>query len=153
MNRHCWDSCAFLGWLKQEPDKVGKCRRVIEEAERGKLVIVTSTLTLGEVLWLTGKDPIPKADRMKVRQFFQHSWIVLYELDRKIAEASQDVVWDYGVKPKDAVHVATAIDADVACLETFDGPLLARSGTNGNPPLTIHEPGYGLPPTLESGHL
>jgi hypothetical protein len=75
---------------------------------------------------------------------------VLYELDRSIAEASQDVVWDYGVKPKDAVHVATAIDADAHCLETFDGPLRAKSGTIGIPPLAIHEPAMCLPPTLES---
>jgi predicted nucleic acid-binding protein len=151
VNRHYWDSRAFLGWLKQEPGKVGKCRPVIEEAERGKLVIVTSSLTLAEVLWLKGKDPIPKEDRRKVRQFFEHSWIILYDLDRKIAEASQDVVWDYGVKPKDAVHVATAIDAKVTCLETFDGPLIAKSGAIGTPPLTIHEPGTSLPPTLEAG--
>lgn len=45
-----WDSDAFLGWLKAEPDKIDECRGVIRAAENGDLRLVTSSLTLTEVI-------------------------------------------------------------------------------------------------------
>lgn len=131
MIRRYWDSCAFLGWLKGEEDKRAECQSVLEEAVSGKIEIVTSTLTLAEVLWVKKPPPaqkIAKEDRGKVRAVFESEWLVLYELDRRIAERAQDVVWDHDVQPKDAVHVATALSAEVDQLETFDGGLLDRSG-------------------------
>jgi len=49
------------------------------------------------------------ADREKIRAFFRHEWIVLVQLERGIGELAQEVVWEHGVRPKDVVHVATAI--------------------------------------------
>ena len=50
-------------------------------------------------------------------------------------------MWDHNVKPKDAVHVATALPApEVSMFNTFDGPLIGKSGLIGSPPLTIEEP-------------
>lgn len=138
--RRCWDACAFLGLLRKEQDKVEECKQVTSEAQSGKLVIVTSTLTLAEVLWVKGKAPIPAEDRETIRRFFQNRWIILRELDRATAERAQEVVWEHGVKPKDAVHVATALDAEVEQLDTFDEPLIALSGKIGNPPLEIGRP-------------
>ena len=50
-----WDSNAFLGWLAEEPDKIGHCRPVIEAAEAGNVRILTSALTIAEVLWIKGR--------------------------------------------------------------------------------------------------
>jgi len=139
-----WDSCCFLGWLKEEPDKLGECEAGIRLAERGKLVLVTSALTLAEVLSLKGKNPIPVADREKVRRFFENAYIDIYDVDRAIAEAAQDAVWNYGIAPKDAIHVATAIstarDLGIEQLDTFDNALIGHSRTIGNPPLVIGRP-------------
>lgn len=128
MIRRYWDSCAFLGWLKGETDKEAECLSVLEEAISGKLEIVTSTLTLAEVLWLRKGARITQEDREKVRAAFENPWLILWELDRGLAERAQDVVWEHDVHPKDAVHVATALAAEVEGLDTFDGPLLGRSG-------------------------
>jgi predicted nucleic acid-binding protein len=141
VRRRYWDSAAFLALLREEAGRVDKCRAVIGEAQAGSLVIVTSTLALAEVLMLRGSQPIPKGDAEIVRRFFRNRWIVLHELDRTLAERAQDVVWDHGIAPKDAVHVATALDAGVEQLDTFDQPLIGKSGTLGDPPLRIGEPG------------
>lgn len=138
-----WDSCCFIGWLKAEADKVTPCRPVIQAAEGGDLKIVTSALTLAEVLRLKGKDPIPAEDAEKVRGFFKQPYIVLYDVDRTVAESAQGVVWNHGVRPKDAIHVATALAAQAAGIEqldTFDEPLISLSGKVGNPPLAIGRP-------------
>ena len=57
-------------------------------------------------------------------------------------------MWDHSVKPKDAVHVATALHQDVPIeqLDTFDEPLMNLSGKLGSPPLKIGLP--NLPPKL-----
>jgi predicted nucleic acid-binding protein len=97
-----------------------------------------------EVLWIRGKSPIPVTDARKVQDFFQHEWIVVRELDRATAEAAREVVWNNGVKPKDAIHVATALlvhgQAPLDQLDTFDGDLLRISETLGIPPLKIGQP-------------
>jgi predicted nucleic acid-binding protein len=46
-----WDSNCFLGHFQAEAGKAEKCDGVIQRAERGDVLIVTSALTLAEVLW------------------------------------------------------------------------------------------------------
>ena len=142
MDFRYWDANVFLGWLKDEADKVDYCRPVIEAANAGKIKIVTSALTITEVLWMKGQDRIPADSAAKVEAFFKHEWIVVRELDRFIAEDARALVWDKNVTPKDAIHVATALKRDVALdqLDTFDEPLMRLSGKLGNPPLIIGKP-------------
>lgn len=137
-----WDSNAFLGWLAEEPDKVDRCRRVIESAETGSVRILTSALTIAEVLWVRGLNRIQADSAARVEAFFRHEWIVVRELDRFIAEDARALVWNHNVKPKDAIHLATALRGDVQIeqLDTFDEPLIRLSGQLGDPPLSIGKP-------------
>ena len=140
IERIYWDSDAFLGWLSNDPGKSDKCGGVISRAERGEVLIVTSTLTLAECLWMRGQAKVPEDKALIVRRFFRRSYIRVYNVTRKIAEQAQDLVWQNGIKPKDAIHVATAIGLDVTALETFDEGLLRKSGTVGEPLLKIRQP-------------
>ena len=150
MDYRYWDSVTFLGWLAAEPDKVAECRPVIEAAEGGSIVLVTSALTLTEVLWLKGhgEQKLSAHHAKKIADFFRHQWIVVREVDRFIAEAAREVVWTHNIKPKDAIHVATALHQDVEFdqFDTFDTGLIKLSGAIGSPPLTIGRP--NLPPNL-----
>jgi predicted nucleic acid-binding protein len=138
--RRYWDSDCFIGWLAAEPDKVDDCRTVIRAAERGELVIVTSSLSIAEVVKLRHHEAIPPADAEQVRKFFRQPYIIVRELDRFLGEEAQSMVWDHGVDPKDAVHVATALRVGVEQLDTFDEKLIGKSGAIGNPPLIIGRP-------------
>ena len=115
---------------------------MIEAATAGKVRIVTSALTIPEVLWLKGQDRIPANSAARVEAFFKHEWIVIRELDRFTTEDARALVWDKNVQPKDAIHVATALKREVAIdqLDTFDEPLMQLSGKLGNPPLIIGKP-------------
>jgi predicted nucleic acid-binding protein len=139
---HYWDSCAFLALLKNEADYIDECRSVIKAAKDGKVTIVTSALTFIEVIKLEkGKPKLSKDVEEKIRGFFKHKWIYIYDLDRKIGELARDLMWQYeGLKPKDATHVATAVRAKVDVLETFDDGLIKLSGKVGNPLLPIRRP-------------
>ena len=58
MDYRYWDSVTFLGWLGDEVDKVPSCRPVLEAAEGGTVVLVTSALTITEVLWPKGHKKV-----------------------------------------------------------------------------------------------
>ena len=103
-----WDSNCFLAWLQGEPAGYESCQDVLKLAERGECRIITSTLTISEVLHLRGSKPIDRVDRNRVVNFFKRSYISTSPLTRIIAEKSCEHAWDYGILPKDPVHVATA---------------------------------------------
>jgi len=79
--------------------------------------LYTSARAMDIYLWLT-----------YIRKFFRRSYIRVYNLDRKLAEAAQNLVWNQGIKPKDAIRVATAIHLKADVLETFDQDLIGKSG-------------------------
>jgi predicted nucleic acid-binding protein len=137
-----WDAAAFLGLFLDEPGRADDCRATIKAAQEGRIRIITSTLTLAEVVTLKGYKPLPPDKRQMLRQFFRNPWIVLREVDRYTAEEAQELVWNYeSLKPKDAIHVATAVRAGVAYLDTYDEPLIRLNETIGDPPLKIGRPG------------
>jgi predicted nucleic acid-binding protein len=135
-----WDSVCFLGWLQDEIDKVDSCRAVLEEADAGRYLIVTSALTIAEVLAVRGRPRLPTVDKSKVEAFFQRSYIDVRSVTRRTAESARDLVWTGGVAPKDAIHIATALGAGMSELHTFDVDMLKQSGLIGDGSLTITKP-------------
>jgi predicted nucleic acid-binding protein len=129
VERIYWDSDAFLGWLQNEPGKAEQCDGLIQRAERGDVLIVTSALTLAEVLWMRGGPRIAKEKAELVQRFFRRSYIRVHNVTRKISEGAQFLVWDHDIRPKDAIHVATALHLRVEALETFDAQLVSKSGS------------------------
>ena len=123
-----WDANAFLAYFQEEEGRVDSCEAVLELAEQGKVLIVTSAFTLSEVLALRGKKRLPPNPTMKkkVIDFFKNEYSGVQNVTREVAELSRDLVWDHGIKPKDAVHVASAIAADVTLFETYDRPLVNK---------------------------
>ena len=52
----------------------------------------------------------------------------------------KDLVWDYAVRPKDAIHLATAMEAQISLIETFDEGFIGKSGQVGSPTILIRKP-------------
>jgi predicted nucleic acid-binding protein len=143
--RRYWDSTVFLAWLLAEKDRTVDCRSVIDAAQRGKVLIVTSVLTLTEVIKLKGHPPLARDQQRVIDEFFQRSYIVPRGLDRFTAYEARELIWKHGLHPKDSVHVATAIHNRIRIFETHDGELLKLTGTlavPGGAPMTIRLPHY-----------
>lgn len=140
--RRYWDSATFIAWLANETidDRVSQCEPVVRAAERGEVKIVTSSLTLVEVIKLKGRAAFEAEKEESIRRFFMHEYLIVRQLDRRLAEEARALIWEHGFMPKDAVHVATALDTKVYQLDTFDEPLWKKSGVIGDPPLRIGKP-------------
>jgi predicted nucleic acid-binding protein len=141
LEQRYWDSVCFLAILNREPGRVDTSSAILKMAEQRKIEIVTSAFTLTEVLYPKNGEKLAPEKRRIVRDFFRRRGIVPINCDREIAEAAQDYVWDFGVRPKDAIHVASAVVWNIPVFETYDRFLVNLSGkVGGDPVLKIREP-------------
>ncbi len=142
---HYWDSCTFIGYFNDEKDKIDGCISVLEDAQAKKLKIVTSSITLVEVIKIKGKPIPPKEQEEVIMQFFKANsdWIIFIDAERKAMEIARGLIRDFGLKAYDAVHVATAIRAKVNFIDTFDPDLLKLSNKIGDPPIIVQNPPVG----------
>jgi predicted nucleic acid-binding protein len=141
IDRVYWDSDCFLGYLKGERDKIGICRGTADKAQEGDLVIITSAITLIEVVRLQ-KQPVQLSakDAKKIAQFFQNPYIYIHTVDSAVATIARQLIWDHNLQQRDSIHVATALLRTIPKLHTFDERLLKLDGKLGNPKLRICKP-------------
>jgi predicted nucleic acid-binding protein len=137
-----WDSVTFLAYLGEETqdNRLERCEHVIDLAKGGQVAILTSALTLVEVLHIKGLRRLSQDSEQKIHDFFLHEWIVVRNVDRKIAEDARQLVWKQRIEPKDAIHVATALANNADRLDTFDNALCNLTNKLGSPPLPIDWP-------------
>jgi predicted nucleic acid-binding protein len=121
-----WDANAFLGLINAEPDKLPAAQDVWDASEKGLVTIITSALTVAEVIHAKSAGKVDPSKRQLVNDFFRRPNLVVEPLTRQMAEMARDVVWDYGIKPKDACHVATAAFHKISEFHTFDDPLISN---------------------------
>lgn len=131
--RVCWDACAWISLIQKEKirdakgavteDRYGLCRVVIDLAEKGRIEVVTSGLSLAEVC----KSPGIKKGRVdQVGPYFENDWVLVVPVDTLVGTTARALMMTgyAGLKPPDAIHLATAIVANADELHTFDGDLL-----------------------------
>ena len=153
--RYYWDANVFITLISNSPDPVGVaqrqvCTRLMQQAIDGDIQIVTSVLTIAEVLDTQDNPvkPVPAAIRQRVCQLFDEPYITIVALDEARAGKARDLRWAH---PKlstiDAVHVASALYAEVDELQTYDGSgkpagLITLDNQVGSPPLRIVTPNW-----------
>ena len=52
---------------------------------------------------------------------------------RRVAELGRSPVWDHQIAPKDALHLATALDANLPLMNTFDRKLIRKCNRRDRP--------------------
>lgn len=152
-----WDACTWIAIINEErsvPQKDGTtenrfamCEAVLERAQTGELEIIVSAFTLAEVC----KDPKAKDENAsKLPNFLDHEFIIVIPVDKDIALKAQNLQISglAGLKPPDAIHLASAQKANCEEFHTFDGGLTGLDGQiaakNGNA-IKICKPGESEP--------
>jgi predicted nucleic acid-binding protein len=121
------------------------CRPVLDAAERGVIEIVVSAIALVEVL---SRDRTSGIDSQRVPDFFDNDYILL---DKHLGDFARRLMLagHPGLKPLDAIHLATACVENVDQFHTFDDRLLALDGVidrlDGTR-LVIKKPAVPAPP-------
>lgn len=144
-----WDSDVLIHALQRTPEHLTELEPLISEAESGNIQILLSTFTLMEIYKdLDGINAISKDDDELIISFFENPYFIFKDVTQPIALSTRQISREFGIKPKDAVHVATALYYNVPVLFSYDDGLLKKSGKIGSPALEIVKPFWKGQPEL-----
>ena len=146
-----WDSDVFISAIERTADRIAVLEQITGRAEKGELEIVASAFTLCEVAKVEG-IPLPQEQEQLILDFFENPYVLVQQLDTRVAAHTRDIVRRFRIPPKDAVHLASAIQAAAAVMHSYDKQhMLPQDGKIGNPPLRIQEPAWkdGQPPLIK----
>jgi len=116
-----WDSCNFISLISEdEVARADVCQHILEDAENGSVEIVTSTLTIAEVIKPKGSTILTLQQEEFISSFFLHEYILTYDVTRAIAESARKLSREHKLRPPDAIHLATALAAEVDIFQTWN---------------------------------
>lgn len=121
------DTNLFIYLIEENEKYLSQVHNLLEFLEKNGYEIITSTLTLGEILTKPYKDN--RLDLVKIyKEFF--SDMELVELNSEIASLFAQIRADYGIKTPDAVQLASAVYAK-ADLFVSNDDRLSRFSSDG----------------------
>jgi predicted nucleic acid-binding protein len=134
--RFYWDACTWIALINKEmptatstfkQNRFEMCRSTIMKAEALEIELVTSAFTLAEV---SKRPPDPSSPSINLSSFFDKKYILLTNVDKQVAMKAQSMLLAgvAGLKPADAVHLASALVANADVFHTFDDKLLSMNG-------------------------
>ncbi len=154
-DRVYWDSATLLDWLTGEHDRHAVMQLVIDDWEKGLVTMVTSAVTLAEVFFvrLPSTGRIDRARDRDIDALFDPPpgrRLIVVETSRLTAYKARDLARNFAISPRDAIHVASAIEAHCPVMHTSDDALWQKSGTvGGNPVLRIEAPSWTHEVTMD----
>jgi len=96
------------------------CRKIIEESINKKSKIYTSSLTWDEFTYSIWKKEGKEKAIIQGENFLKIPLLKLINADALVVYKAQSLVKEYGLKPRDAIHAATAILNDIKEIATDD---------------------------------
>ena len=143
-SRRLWDSSVIIGYLAGYQDLQQTCSQIIQQAERGETEILVSQMAVVETAYLKGKSD--EDSESLIREFFGREYVIPVNVDSPVSAIAQGLVRKYrsnpGIRPPDAVHLATAIHWRIPVMETTDNRLTRFDRLEGSPPVSVREPLY-----------
>lgn len=124
-----WDACVFLEMIEEEEERRSGIEAILAEAEKGKILIHTSILTIAEVTYAKSEKNQQALDQ-DIEERINALWLpsslfVLVDVFRGIVIDAQKMAREAlknrtKIKPMDAIHLATAVRIGCAEFHTFD---------------------------------
>jgi predicted nucleic acid-binding protein len=125
------------GWHKKEREHdIWYVRQILQAGQDGHLEVYSSSITLSECAHLKdNSDPnnLKAVMDEKVQEFFKNllssgTLVKLVQDSIFVAEKARDLMWEHNLvlKGMDAIHVASALDADCKEFLTWDSDMASE---------------------------
>jgi len=140
-----WDANIFLTYIEDTPGRLPALDALLASAATGhNVAIATSAVSLTEVAFAEAEKRSRALDpdiEAAIEALWNSPGITLVEFDPVIGRAARDLVRGSiitrpGLKPIDAIHLATALSIQVTEFHTYDANLHKHSGRLGFPIIT-----------------
>lgn len=118
----CWDSVVLISWITEEhPNRLPGIAEVIKGIANGRYALAVSGMFFEEVK----QAKMLSAEKARFSKFMlNHKNITPIPTNSAIHHKAQAIAKATTIKPKDAIHVATAIAVDAKVLHTYDNGIL-----------------------------
>lgn len=108
------DSNVFLyAIIEKEKEMAGRCSLILSEVASGSLEACTSALTWDEVVWATRKHMNAADAVQKGREFVGFPNMDMIDANRLIISEAQNIMEKHSLKPRDAIHAASALSKGI----------------------------------------
>ena len=122
------DSSVYIAAIKGEEGRWEIAKRILDDAAAGKLQLVASTFVIAEVIKGPEGTQLTVEQERVIDGYFQHEFITWVELDMIVARDARRLARLHGLKPADAVHLASAIKGGADQLLRWDDKFRLREG-------------------------
>lgn len=119
-----WDSDLFISRIQRTAGRIEVLEELTRLAECEKLKLATSAYTLVEVAKFDELDLPSDEEEKLIVDFFENPFIAVLPIDDATARIARQVIRDHRMKPKDAIHLATALRHKVPVLHAYDDHFL-----------------------------
>jgi predicted nucleic acid-binding protein len=143
-----WDTDVFIHRFQRTPEHIAILEQITEAAERGDIVFVQSTFTISELVKDPEGEKLTNEQESIIESFFENEFVIVRTLTEQIAFLSRKIAREYGTKPGDSVHIATALFWKVPVLHIYDEKLLNETKLMEDYPLKIEKPSFVGQPNL-----
>ncbi|MBU1252696.1 MAG: type II toxin-antitoxin system VapC family toxin, partial [Nanoarchaeota archaeon] len=103
------DANIFIFAIMNNKEKGESCRKILRGVASGKIDAATSGLTWDEVIYFLIKRASLKTIKQQSNKILKFPNLIFLKTDLEILEKAEELRTCYGLKPRDAIHAATAI--------------------------------------------
>ena len=100
--------------------EAARAKAKLNEITSGSLKAFTSTLTWDEVTWVTRRLFGPEKAAKQGASFLRLPNLRLLSVDLETMSRAQTLLEKYDLKPRDAIHAATAIRSGISKILSYD---------------------------------
>jgi|SRR4030095_488977 hypothetical protein len=84
-----WDANPFCAIFNNEAGRVDTCKAILKMAERGEIKIVSSSITLAEVIRIKGGTGIKPGKEAVLYDFFQNDFLIFVNVEWFVGTAAR----------------------------------------------------------------
>ena len=105
--------------IEKEP-KAKKAKQILQSIEKGELPACTSTLTWDEVVWVVSKVMGKTEGVNQGQKLLGFPNLDFVSVDTNVITKAQNLIEKYNLKPRDSIHIASAIERKMKTIISDD---------------------------------
>lgn len=103
------DTTVFTYAILYNDDKSHHCKELVKSIAKGNIIGFTSVITWDEVVYTVKKTLGKGISKEEGKKFLNLPNLVILRLDKTVLTKAQELIENYSLDPRDAIHVATAL--------------------------------------------